>query len=1671
MKPVLPVGDMALKRETKRGNINPATKAVFIILLIILILLLLVNIGVMLFLRQDSIAESVKWQIIRFLEDNTNRHIEIGSVAPDFWQRLVIEDLTIGPSNLPNIDEELKEKGMPFVKVERITVDYDLVKLLTCKGDFSKVLNKVILYRPEINIEYDENRVIWNFSDLIQINPDAPAMQLPTGIPLYLKQGIVVFKGMPYMEHEQKYLGRKINAKAEIVTGSKVAVEIFGEFATPLTGWQAAKWPNEWLPEDKKHSDFYPINGKMEININNFAWSGNFTTKGVNPADYNYWIAPHLGFNLTDGVVDGVINLTYKDGYLEYNGDAYLKGVNLDYYLSPIPITNVSGHVKYSEQGLDNWEITTNIGETILKSQGYTAGGWFDPRFHAEVDIEEGDFNIVEGYLKSALYDRYLSVFNGKVSPQSKAYEKMLATDLSWIEQLTTEGIFTGKFVLSGYFSQFSIYGAVNVIDGLIEHPDFPEPLTKVNGLIGYKDGNVSINSFAGETVGGLFNISGSIEDVLAVPYLNLHVNLDDLSLQSIVESYTDWDVTGSLDFSADIGGFYNQPFALYGIEISPGNVLDYNHQGVNLSGRLANGVAEIENLFGKAYGAEIRAKGTLPLPAIWQTVLYPNEKMHNESLFELNIKGVEIQEVLASLPGTFADKGLNLESIEGIADLSFLAKIPNWSLTEADIAGTLDLPKISYEDIKVTDIKGGFYIRDNELGVEKIQAQIDTASLFISGTIPFEVDQNLNLELTINAFEPQSFAAISPQLKDLQGRLDLLFNVAGNLNKPLLTGKIDWLTPGYKDIQFKRLYGDLTGTLSTETINLSKLYLTSKSGATHEITGSIDLKDRAKGSLEFKIRDQDIHEILEPMGYEEYASGNFSADLLLSGYIEEPYVKFNLIKGPEKILGLDTDNLKMTVSYENGVILVTQGSGNIGGGSFSAFGHGDIDGNANLQFSLKKIPLSSILLPEEYKKYLFGGLGTINGRLSGTLKKPIINGEAVVEDAIILNERLDRIGILFAFADNNLSIINSEIKWGQGLFVAKGELDFANKKIASEITALRADIPKIAALAGYSLPENIWANFDAKVTGTLDDPIVSLNISRALWSLPGIQPTLTAKVKYENGIMQINDASLYEGNSYIQLAGSFSQDGNIYGTLQGDSIDLKTIKNAFDLKQEINGKVAFKANVSGTLENFKGLLELQASDVYYEKLQLQGLLGSFAIDPQGIRINEFRASIEGNELIALGTLPWPKDIEAFSQIPLPTNSQDLPLKVSIRSPRSNLTAFNGLINGLAFDKGQLKIDLDVAGNWQRPNFAGYITLTDTSLHYDAYSEPIVDLNGDVVFSGNKAEIRDISAKVGKGSLKLGGLVYLDSVNPSVSISYDIRKLPYHTDLVKTVITGQGRLSGTLKEPRLDGIIELENTDVNLAAYKNNSPQSAAKLPLILDLSVVHKGEFRVRGMGLDAKGTGNVQLTGTLSDLRLDGRIEGTEGRINYLDNIFEITRAQLIFQRYRGVVPVISAEALTRLPDADIRVQVNGSLGDLRTTLLSDPPMDETDILRKLTLHRFSSFAGGDIQQALTEELLRIVGSQIEATVLGDVEDAMRETFKLDEFRLEPNVMERTVKFKAGKYLLDNLYFTYSRTLEVKAKEMMKLEYRLRPQTKLTASLDDTGEFRLGVEFGISF
>ncbi len=1662
---------MSVQKKTNRVITHPVARAVFITLGIILALLLLVNLGVILVLNQKSITANIKTQITKILENNLSRDVEIGSLAPDFLHRLVVHDLVIGPSKQSGIDEKLKKNNQPFFKVEKVTIDYSLIKLLFCQGNYLKGLESITLYQPVVNLEYYKDSNAWNFFDLMRSNENYQTTSIPEGIPLYVRQGRVSFKGMPYMDINQIYLGKTINAKAVIIGDNKADISFQGEASLPITGWDIAKWPYEWLPKNKSQTGFYQVDGKIIVDLKTAEWTGKVDTYNLDPTEFNYWIAPNLGLDFYNGRVDAKTNLVYKNGYLEFQGEANLKGVDFRSYLVPLPVQDLSGTVKYSDQGLESWSGAGQIDNSKFITKGYTAGGWSDPRLFAEVDLERGELNLAEGYLKADLYDRYYAVYNNMVSPHSNSYPEKYSKNFDWLEDISLQGLFKGRIIVSGYLSQLSISGDLNINGGTINHPDLAFPLTDVGGLVSYKDGNVEITSVTGKAETGFFNISGNIEDVLAKPYLNLALKVDKLALATISKKHSGFKATGTINLNTNIGGFYDQPFAVYSLEASPGSCEGYNHEGLVLSGRMANGVVEIEHLLAGFMGANVAAKGALTLPDNLQKLLFPQEKLHRESFLEVNVAGLDPGAVLTAIPPLKEKMPLDPSQLNGKLNLSLLARVSDWNLAKAEIIGNVETPKLVYENIKATNLKGGFYLRDGKVGLEGLQAEIDPAKIFLSGILPLNETEQLNLDLNISSFEPNAFVALVPQLKDLGGRIDLVLRINGSITNPLASGSIDWLHPAYKDIKFKRLSGNLNGDPKAEVINLINLNLSSLSGSTHGIHGFIKLKDKISGKLALSIRDQDIGEILEPLGYLDWATGSICADLSLEGTLDDPLIKLDLSKGPVNIFGLETKNIAASLTYNQGLLLITRGKGEFNRGSFSVFGSVDTLGQMDLQLNLKKIPLKTLPYPDDYKKYLADGLASYSGRITGTIKDPNIRGEIVVEDAIVLGQRIDGIAGLFSLANQCLLISNSEIRWGQGLFSTKGKYDLKTKEINGELTALRADVQKIASFAGYKLPENIWANFTAQISGSIDDPHLNLDLTKATWMLADIQPTFAAKIRYEGGVLQVSEANLAVNGSNILLAGNYNKNGNLNWTMQGRNVDLRNIKPALNFSQNLDGIVNFKANLTGSLENFKGKLELEASNLNYEQLQLKGLLGSFAIDNQGIRITEFRASLEGNELSVTGTIPWPDEPEIIEKFLNKPSGKKLPLKLSVRSPKSNLSSLNGLFRGIAFNRGQLKVNVDVSGDWQKPQFNGSIILTDASLSYTSYLESIDDLTGEVIFLGNKAEINNVSAKVGQGSAKIGGVIYLEHLNPDLSITYAVTKIPYKTELVKTVITGKGRIAGTLKAPLISGQIEMEDTDVNLAAFEEKSAQSYVKLPITLDLNVDHRGEFRVKGLGLNAKGTGSVQITGPLNNLGLDGRVEATEGNINYLDNVFEITKAQLIFQRYRGVLPLISAEALTRLPSADIRVQVNGTLGDLRTTLISDPPMSETEIIRKLTLHRFSNFAGGNIQQALTEELLRIVTNQIEATVLGDVENVMKETFKLDEFKLEPNIMERTMKFKAGKYLFENLYFTYSRTLEIKAKEMMKLEYRIKPQTKLTASLDDKGEFRIGIEFGINF
>jgi autotransporter translocation and assembly factor TamB len=100
------------------------------------------------------------------------------------------------------------------------------------------------------------------------------------------------------------------------------------------------------------------------------------------------------------------------------------------------------------------------------------------------------------------------------------------------------------------------------------------------------------------------------------------------------------------------------------------------------------------------------------------------------------------------------------------------------------------------------------------------------------------------------------------------------------------------------------------------------------------------------------------------------------------------------------------------------------------------------------------------------------------------------------------------------------------------------------------------------------------------------------------------------------------------------------------------------------------------------------------------------------------------------------------------------------------------------------------------------------------------------------------------------------------------------------------------------------------------------------------------------------------------------------------------------------------------------------------------------------------------------LQSEVARFVDTQLSNQVMGGLQNAVADALQLDEFRLGTGFSEQNLHVQIGKYLVDNLYMTYSRTFSTDPLETLRFEYRLQPGLLVNTSFDNRGEVRMGVE-----
>jgi translocation and assembly module TamB len=372
-----------------------------------------------------------------------------------------------------------------------------------------------------------------------------------------------------------------------------------------------------------------------------------------------------------------------------------------------------------------------------------------------------------------------------------------------------------------------------------------------------------------------------------------------------------------------------------------------------------------------------------------------------------------------------------------------------------------------------------------------------------------------------------------------------------------------------------------------------------------------------------------------------------------------------------------------------------------------------------------------------------------------------------------------------------------------------------------------------------------------------------------------------------------------------------------------------------------------------------------------------------FALTRQTLHLQQFQLVGTDTALTAAGSLELAGEHELDMQA----------------KGQMNLTLLQGLDPTIS-SRGMLALDLRAGGALPHPRIQGSLDVTNAAISQLDWPNGLSDLNGRLVFNEDRLQIQNLQGKSGGGAVDLSGFIaYGRGISLNVSArGHDIR-LRYPAG-VSSMAEADLRMTGTPQHALLSGQITVTRFDVNpqfdFATYLSKAwpPVTATSASFAsdwrLDVHLVSTPELQVQTSQANVSGDVDLRLRGTPVRPVLLGRVNISEGDIDFNGTKYHLERGGISFSNPVTIDPVLDMEATTAVRDYDITLGLHGPLDKLSTVYRSDPPLATADIVSLLAFGSVreelaASSAGAsnltpEAQTILSQALNAAVGSRVQ-------------------------------------------------------------------------------------------
>ncbi|MDR0675861.1 MAG: translocation/assembly module TamB, partial [Elusimicrobiota bacterium] len=547
------------------------------------------------------------------------------------------------------------------------------------------------------------------------------------------------------------------------------------------------------------------------------------------------------------------------------------------------------------------------------------------------------------------------------------------------------------------------------------------------------------------------------------------------------------------------------------------------------------------------------------------------------------------------------------------------------------------------------------------------------------------------------------------------------------------------------------------------------------------------------------------------------------------------------------------------------------------------------------------------------------------------------------------------------------------------------------------------------------------------------------------------------------NGKVLLNDGNVilkqvaYQNEtakSSIIVDGEILKNKNIDMDIKIKKINADIITKIFNIGFFISGISDINANVSNT--TFDPIIEIDGNlkDGKFDMLRYKKLFAKVEITKNCIHINKFNIFSENIfKIDASGKIPYPL-VDSETDF-VNTQKMDLDIKAS----NTNLGILKALFNDeIILPKGNVDFEMNVGNSIFDPVLNGKIIVSKGSFGLKDVAKNIFSIDSEIIFENNKANIKQLTGRIGKGLFSVFGDIILEDLKfkhfdfyikiPSkrgLSFELNFLKIPQQNFIKiipsmpsKIEVKGDLYVNGDIKKYLIKGDLVLNDTNFTYPPLQEDQDYPSKSIieysifeGMQLDINLITGKNVWFENELINLAIEGNANFKGSINNPLVNGDMNFLRGDISYLGIYFKILdgeffiinnepfvglRAETNIQRYDTIFN-------RKVEDTILLTIEKSSLKDIKFKFESQnyPSTSSRDAMGlAITGGALDDISGEERENYMRREFYRLIDTTLTTPI---IKMLVQSTGIVDFVKVNTSIAENSINNRNNQSIANNL------------------------------------------------